>query len=150
MKPQILCAWALALATMAPATWAQPSTETIGHLQNLSGSASVERAGAALPASAGMVLLQGDRIRTGSPGAAGIVLTDDTAISLGSGSELLLNDYAFAPQEGKLALAIKLLKGTFAYVTGQIVKLAPEAAQVQTPTATIAVRGTKLLIEVQE
>ncbi|GAB3356574.1 MULTISPECIES: FecR family protein [Giesbergeria] len=146
-----LCTWVLALAAVTPAAMAQqPATNTIGHLQNLSGSATVDRAGTPLPAAAGMVLLQGDRIRTGRPGAAGIVLTDDTSISLGSGSELLLNDYAFAPQEGKFALALKLLKGTFSYVTGQIVKLAPEAAHVQTPTATIAVRGTKLLIEVQE
>ena len=145
-----LCTWVLALAAVTPAAVAQPATETIGHLQNLSGSATVDRAGAALPAAAGMSLLQGDRVRTGRPGAAGIVLTDDTSISLGSGSELLLNDYAFAPQEGKFSLALKLLKGTFSYVTGQIVKLAPDAARVQTPTATIAVRGTKLLIEVQE
>lgn len=145
-----LCMGVLACVAVMPAAFAQPASETIGHLQNLSGSATVDRAGAALPAAAGMPLLQGDRVRTGRPAAAGVVLTDDTTISLGSSSELVLNDYAFAPQEGKFALALKLLKGTFSYVTGQIVKLSPEAARVQTPTATIAVRGTKLLIEVQE
>lgn len=141
---------ALVWVVIAPAVQAQSATATIGHLQNLSGSATVDRAGAALPAAAGMVLLQGDKLRTGRPGAAGVVLTDDTTIALGSGSELVLDNYAFAPQEGKFSLALKLMKGTFSYVTGQIVKLSPEAARVQTPTATIAVRGTKLLIEVQE
>ncbi len=148
-----LSALALVFAAIAPtaqATEAKPLAATIGHVQNLSGSATVDRAGAALPAAAGMVLLQGDKVRTGRPGAAGVVLTDDTTIALGSGSELVLDDYAFAPQEGKFALALKLMKGTFSYVTGQIVKLSPESARVQTPSATIAVRGTKLLIEVAE
>jgi len=42
-----------------------------------------------------------------------------------------------------------MIKGTFSYITGQIVKLAPDTAQVHTPDATIAVRGTKLLIQVE-
>ena len=83
-------------------------------------------------------------------GAVGIVLTDDTSISLGSGSELSLNDYAFDPKESKFALAIRMIKGTFSYISGQIVKLAPDSAQLHTPDATIAVRGTKLLIQIKE
>ncbi|MBY0411605.1 MAG: FecR family protein, partial [Burkholderiaceae bacterium] len=95
-------------------------------------------------------LYKGDVIRTGKPGAAGIVLTDDTTISMGSGSEISMNDYVFQPKDGKFSLAIKMVKGTFAYVTGQIVKLSPESAQVQTPDATIAVRGTKILVQISE
>ena len=78
------------------------------------------------------------------------MLTDDTSISQGSGSELSLDDYAFEPKEGKFALVLRMIKGTFSYITGQIVKLAPESARVHTPDATIAVRGTKLLIQIQE
>lgn len=135
-----------AMAAMA----ARESSDIIGHVQHLTGTASIVRDSAVIPLAAGAALYQGDVVRTGKPGAAGVVLTDDTTISLGSGSEIILNDYVFQPKDGKFALVLKMVKGTFAYVTGQIVKLSPESAQVQTPDATIAVRGTKLLIQIEE
>lgn len=146
-------AFLLAMLVCVPAMAANETSKTsdiIGHVQHLTGSASVVRGGAAVPITAGAPLYQGDVLRTGKPGAVGVVLTDDTTISMGSGSEMALSDYAFVPKDGKFALALKLIKGSFAYVTGQIVKLSPESAQVHTPDATIAVRGTKLLIQIDE
>ncbi len=94
---------------------AEPAAETIGHIQTLHGQAFIQRAGTTLPASVGAELRKDDRVRTGKPAAVGIVLTDDTSISLGSNSELALNDYAFEPKQSKFALSLKLIKGTFAY-----------------------------------
>ena len=142
-------AFLIAVLVSAPAIAQQPD-ETVGHIRNCEGLASIQRGGTTLPGAAGAPLYRGDLIRTGKPGAVGIVLTDDTTISLGSSSELFLNDYAFEPKEAKFALALRMMKGTFSYITGQIVKLAPDTARVQTPDATIAVRGTKLLIEIKE
>ena len=142
-------AFLIALLVSAPAIAQQPA-EMIGHIQNIEGVTSIQRGGITLPGAAGAALYRGDLIRTGKPGALGIVLTDDTAISLGSGSELSLSDYAFDPKEGKFALVIRMIKGTFSYITGQIVKLAPDTAHVETPDATLAVRGTKLLIQIKE
>lgn len=124
--------------------------ETIGHIQTLQGSASIQRGDAVLPGAVGAAIHSGDRVRTGKPGAVGIVLIDDTSISLGSGSELSFKDYAFDPKEGRFSLVMQMMKGTFAYLSGLIGKLAPNAIQLQLPDATIAVRGTKLLIEIQE
>lgn len=129
---------------------ASQSTDKIGHIQNLQGTASILRDGRVSAGVVGSALYRGDLVRTGKPGAVGIVLTDDTSISLGSGSELSLNDYAFEPKESKFALGLRMIKGTFSYISGQIVKLAPGSAQLHTPDATIAVRGTKLLIEIKE
>lgn len=145
----VSCVFIIAMLCCGPAL-ANQSIDKIGHIQNLEGTATIVRDGAALAGAAGTALYRGDLVRTGKPGAVGIVLTDDTSISLGSGSELSLNDYAFEPKESKFALAIRMVKGTFSYISGQIVKLAPGSAQLQTPDATIAVRGTKLLIEIKE
>jgi hypothetical protein len=134
----------------AVSAFAQQAPAPIGHIQNMAGAVSVQRGASTLPALAGMPLLLGDRILTGKPGSAGIVLTDETTISLGSSSTLALDEYAFDPNKGKFALAMKMLKGTFSYITGQIGKLAPDTVKVRTPDATIATRGTKLLIEVKE
>lgn len=129
---------------------AREPSDVIGHIQQLTGTASIVRDNAIVAVAAGAALYRGDVVRTGKPGAAGVVLTDDTTISLGSGSEIALNDYTFQPKEGKFGLALKMVKGSFAYVTGQIVKLAPDSAHIQTPDATIAVRGTKLLIQIED
>lgn len=145
----IFSAFLIAMLFVEPAFAAQ-SADKIGYIQNLEGKAFILRDGASLAAAAGTALYRGDLIRTGKPGAVGIVLTDDTSISLGSGSELSLNDYAFDPRDNKFALVVRMVKGTFSYISGQIAKLAPQSAQLHTPDATIAVRGTKLLIQLKE
>ena len=149
MKKQA-CSFVLAALLCIPAMAARESNDVIGHVQHLTGTASVVRDSAVVALTAGAALHRGDVLRTGKPGAAGVVLTDDTTISLGSGSEIALNDYVFQPKDGKFALVLNMVKGTFAYVTGQIVKLSPESARVQTPDATIAVRGTKILVQIAE
>jgi hypothetical protein len=142
-------AFLIAVLFAEPALASQFS-DKIGHVRNIEGAAFILRDGATLAGVTGAALYRGDLVRTGKPGAVGIVLTDDTSISLGSGSELSLNDYAFEPKESKFALGIRMIKGTFSFISGQIIKLAPESAQLHTPDATIAVRGTKLLIEIKE
>jgi hypothetical protein len=138
-----------ALLLMAAPVLAETS-EVIGQIRTLKGSALVERNDIVLPAAVGMALHRGDLIRTGTPGAAGIVLTDDTTLSLGSGSELVMKDYAFDPKEGRFASVMRMVKGSLVYISGMIARLAPHTIEVQTPDAAIAVRGTKLLVEVRE
>jgi hypothetical protein len=125
------------------------TTDVIGHIQTLKGSATVQRREALLPAAIGVPLQHGDVIRTGTPGAVGIVLNDDTTIALGPDSEFELKDYAFDPRQGNFACVMRIVKGSLVYLSGLIGKLAPQTIQVQTPDATIAVRGTKMLIEVK-
>jgi len=45
---------------------------------------------------------------------------------------------------------MKMAKGTFSYLSGLIAKLAPDSVKLLIPDATIAVRGTKLLVDVQQ
>ena len=124
--------------------------DTIGQIQTVQGSAAIIRGTATVPVTVGTPLLRGDVVRTAKPGAVGIILTDDTTISVGPNSELSLKDYTFAPKDSKFSLVVRMAKGTFVYLSGLIGKLAPNSVQLLIPNATIAVRGTKLLIEVQE
>jgi hypothetical protein len=133
----------------ASATYAFPA-DAIGQIQTLTGSATIIRGQQTIPAAVGTALYLGDLVRTGKPGAIGIVLTDDTTISLGPNSELSLTDYSFDPKQGKFSLIARMIKGTFVYLSGLIGKLAPNAIKLLIPDATISVRGTKLLIEVQQ
>jgi hypothetical protein len=124
--------------------------DAIGQVQAVQGTATILRGKITLPIKLGTALLKGDLVRTAKPGAVGIILTDDTTISLGPNSELSLKEYTFAPKDGKFALVARMVKGTFVYLSGLIGKLSPNSVQLLIPDATIAVRGTKLLIEIQE
>ncbi len=146
MKILVSVFFLMIIATTAMAQ--QP--EKIGKIRTLEGSALIQREGITLAAAVGVAIYRGDLIRTGKPGAVSIVLIDDTTISLGTGSELSIIEYAFEPKEGKFALDMRMAKGTFSYISGLIAKLAPNTIQLQIPDATIAVRGTKLLIEIKE
>jgi hypothetical protein len=123
--------------------------EVIGHIHSLNGTVSILRAKATLPGAVGTPLNSIDIIRTGKPGAVGIVLTDGTTFSLGPNSELAIKDYAFNPKENKFSLVVRMAKGTFVYLSGLIGKLSPNAVKLDIPDATIGVRGTKLLVDVQ-
>jgi len=138
----------LFLFAAAP-SFAAPA-EVIGHVQTLKGGASFLRGTVTQPAVVGGAVYRGDVVRTAKDGSLGIVLTDDTTLSLGPNSELAIKDYAFDPKEGKFALLARMAKGTFVYLSGLIAKLAPNSIHLEIPDATIAVRGTRLLVEVQE
>jgi hypothetical protein len=126
--------------------WAETGAG-IGHVQTLRGSASILRGTEVVVVAAGMAIQRQDVIRTAPDSAVGIVLLDDTTISLGADSELVLAECTFEPKEGRLGLVMRMIKGTFSYVSGMIGKLAPDSVRLEIPDGTIAVRGTKLLVE---
>lgn len=125
-------------------------SNAIGHIQTLKGAVSIQRGSSTLSASVGTPLLCSDTIRTGKASSAGIVMADDSTLSLGANSELVLKDYTFNPKEGKFSFVTQMAKGTFSYLSGIIGKLAPDSIRMEMPEATIAVRGTKLLVSVEE
>ena len=121
----------------------------IAVVQKVSGTATVVRQGRAIPAKIGLDVYQYDTLRTGRDGAIGVLFTDDTSLSLGPESMLVIDEFVFAPRQGKYSIAVRMLKGTFAYVSGLISKLAPESAHIETPTSSIGIRGTKFVARVE-
>lgn len=147
MKTSIL-GLLLILLTISPAAALQP--KVIGHIQTLKGAASILRGNNNLPAAVGAPLYSGDAIKTAKTGSVGIVLADDSTISLGPDSEIAIKDYLFNPKEGKFSFVTRIAKGTFAYLSGIIGKLSPNSIRMEIPDASITVRGTRLLIKVEE
>ena len=79
----------------------------------------------------------------------GVVFNDDTSLSLGPKSILVIDEFVFAPKQGKFSMVIRMVKGTAAYLSGLISKLAPESAHFETPSASIGFRGTQCLVKVE-
>jgi hypothetical protein len=71
-------------------------------------------------------------------------------MSFGPDTEFVVDEYLYAPVQGKLRLGSKLAKGSLNYVSGVIAKLQPDAVTVRTPSGTIGVRGTQFVVKVEE
>ncbi len=142
---------AMLLAIVAVPMRGRADTDgTIGVVRNSAGPATVTRGGKVLPATAGTLLRLGDTLGTGPDGSLGVILRDDSSLSVGPSSSLVLRDFLFSPSEGKFALLVRLSKGTMAYLSGLIGKLAPEKARFEIPTATIGIRGTHFVVRAEE
>jgi hypothetical protein len=112
------------------------------------GAASIVRQGRSLEAVIGLEILEGDTLRTGPDGSVGVIFRDDTVLSLGPESVLVVDEFVFAPRQGKFSIVLRMLKGTAGYLSGLISKLAPESAHFETPTASIGIRGTRFVVRV--
>jgi hypothetical protein len=139
----------LALSLLAASVWAADG-ETIGSIKNLRGQATVVRNQQSLPAQVGLKLIKSDILKTGSNSSIGVILRDDTLLSLGPNSEIALADFAFSPNEGRLSLVTRMTKGTAAYLTGQIGRLSPQSVRFETPVATIGIRGTMFAVKIED
>lgn len=124
------------------------STDHIGIVKTMAGEVLVDRVGQSIKAEPNLKLYETDVIQTGATGKAGLILEDDTVISLGSNSSLALKSFQFQPNEKKLSLITRIYRGTASFLSGQIAKLAPSLVRIETPHATVGVRGTHVLIKV--
>ncbi|MRD46230.1 hypothetical protein GHT07_02990 [Caenimonas koreensis DSM 17982] len=90
----------------------------------------------------GLPLREGDRLTTSDGASAIIKLEDGTRMTVRPNSELVLTQYHFKENAPDNSMLMQLVRGGFRAVTGLISKNAPNAAKVQTNTATIGIRGT--------
>jgi hypothetical protein len=127
--------------------FASPKIATV---QKVSGTATVVRQGQTISATVGLEIWESDTLRTGPNGSMGVVFNDDTLLSLGPGSVLVVDKFLFAPRQGKFSIVLRMIKGTAVYLSGLISRLAPESAYFETPTASIGIRGTKFVVKVEE
>ena len=117
--------------------------EPIGTVETIEGSVEVTCAdGSKVTLRVGDAVFQGDVIETGDGGAVGIIFADESAFSLGEDGLMVLDEMMYDPgaQEGEST--ISLLQGAFTFVSGQIAKTGVDAMVIETPTATIGIRGS--------
>jgi hypothetical protein len=123
--------------------------ETVaGVVKKKVGTVEIVRDGKALPVAIGSRLQAGDVIKTAQNSGVGVMLKDETRMSLGANSQMELEKFSFDANTYAGGLLVKVNKGTFAMVSGLLAKSNPTAAQVKTPTATTTVRGSSFAVEV--
>lgn len=124
------------------------SIDAVGFVKSMDGEVLIVNGEKTLQAARNMEFDRGDSIRTGTGGRVGLMFQDGTVVSLGPDSEIAVEEFLFDPAAQKLSFVVRMLKGTFSFITGQIAKLAPEKVRLETPEATLGVRGTKFAVAV--
>lgn len=90
-----------------------------------------------------------DTVKT-QQGKIGITFEDKTKVQLTENSRLVIDDFVYDPKKSTGKLAVKVAMGTVRYASGQIAKNSPQNVAVNTPSATISVRGTDFTATVDE
>jgi len=91
-----------------------------------------------------------DLVQTGA-GVVGITFEDNTQVRVTENSKLVIDDFVYDPnKKGAGKLALKVTMGTVRYASGNIAHENNKNVSINTPTASVAVRGTAFTMTVDE
>lgn len=124
--------------------------EAAAVVKSVSGEARLIKNGVERAAQKGDKIEVKDKIKTLKNSNLSLIFSDNTVVTVGQNSEFSVDEYLFEPSEKKGRFGGNLQKGSLACVTGLIAKMNPESMKMQAKTATMGIRGTYFLIEVEE
>ena len=90
----------------------------------------------------GLEFRQGDTLSTAAGSTAIVRMQDGTRMTLRPGTDLVVQQFQYRADAANNSMVLQLFTGGLRAITGLISKNAPEAAKLQTKTATIGIRGT--------
>lgn len=90
----------------------------------------------------GLQFQEGDTLSTAQGSTAIVQLRDGTRMTLRPGTDLLVQRFQYQEGAANNSLLMQLFSGGLRAITGLVSKNAPDAARLQTRTATIGIRGT--------
>ena len=139
-------AWTLLLLWL----FSTAAVADIGSVFELSGAAVIKRGKEVITVTKDVLVKTNDKVETKN-GVANIRFKDGTTVKVTENSSLVIDDFVYDPKNaagGKLSL--KAASGTVRYVSGNIAHNNPNSVKINTPTASIAVRGTDFVMAVDE
>ncbi|MEI8157843.1 MAG: FecR domain-containing protein [Burkholderiales bacterium] len=158
MPPMDINDWWLAAAAAAATGFVAPSATAATEVGKQVGVVTSVRAGVVSATNERVVYIGnsvafGERFKTDSTGIIHMLFMDQSSMTLGPNSELIIDEFAFHPEERRGNIAVNLIKGSLRVVGGFISKLTSpkgtNSALVRTATATIGIRGGISIVETQ-
>lgn len=137
---------ALFLASLVLASSVQAE---IGSVTEFSGTAIIKRGKDTVTVAKGTLVEMNDKVETKN-GKVKITFKDNTTVNVTESSALVIDDFVYDPKSGSGKLNLKAAAGTVRYASGNIAHNNPNAVNIKTPTAAIAVRGTDFVMAVNE
>jgi hypothetical protein len=149
-------AWGQTGAVQPPAAL---DVKPIGKILEATGSATIEHTSgvvlqANLPASGpgqakvDDLVYQGDVVQTAADGALSITFIDGTSFKISSNARMELNELVYDPKSNSNSMLFSLDKGAFTFLAGMVAKTGN--MKVDTPVATMGIRGTAPHVEIAD
>jgi len=131
----------------------------IGKILKTTGSVFLEHTGAvivqaSLPANGngqakvGDAVYEGDVIKTGANSTANLAFADGTSFNISQNAQMELNEFVYSPNGKSNSTVYNLTKGAFTFIAGEVAHTG--SMKVETPLATMGIRGTAPHVEILE
>ena len=144
--------WVVFLGILLSGTVFLPGTvfgqSHVAVVKSLTGKVNIHREEKTRPARVGERLDTGDLMVTSTRGYCGIMFTDGTVITLGPETRFRITTYVFSPETATYDFLFYLERGEAIYNSGKISNLSPESVKLNTPKATVGIRGTRFIVKV--
>lgn len=122
--------------------------EAAGVVEKIRGEASRQQGGEMVGIVTGGSVYVGDMLSTSTGGRLRIRFLDDSVLTLGEDARMLIDEVVYTPagrEPEAGAQALKFVQGVFQYVSGKIGHGVPDRVALNTPVATIGIRGTRVI-----
>ena len=139
----------LATATLLLSTSPINSAAPVGRVTEQTGPTEILRNKKSVESSINTAVEMQDTVTTAKSRVT-LSFEDKTTVKITEQSKLVIDDFVYDASKGTGKLAMRVALGTARYASGQIAKNNPQAVNVRTPTATVAVRGTDFSMTVDE
>ena len=138
---------------LAPGEYSQAEgslgVQPIGNIETIEGTVSATRPGGVqVVLGEGDAVFQGDVIETATGATVNIVFVDDSTFAMDEDGRMVLDELIYDPGTNEGSLVFSVVQGLFSFVSGEIARSGPEAMQVNTPVASLGIRGTQVAVKV--
>jgi FecR protein len=131
----------------AASSSAAPADEPIGNVATLTGSATVTRNNqSAVPLQLKDDIYLNDVLQTAANSTLGITFNDETTFNLTANATITVDDFIYENGGKQNSALFNVVKGTVAFVASDVARSGD--MKITTPTATLGIRGTTGLVEV--
>lgn len=120
------------------------SAETVGRTSALVPQATQQAGGAPATLNLNDPVLRNAVLETAKGGALEVTFADNSKLSMGEGSQAVVDEFTYAGPGSPSSQSMKMTKGLFRFVSGAVQK---DKVKLETPAVTIGIRGTVLRIK---
>ncbi len=119
------------------------ASEEVGKNAAVKGDVTIKTPGqAAKQALIGQPVFLDDLVNSAHLSSLQVLLLDETVFTVGPDCELVIDKFVYDPNAKTGSLAAKVSKGAFRFMSGNISKSNPKNVNIETPVASMGIRGT--------
>ncbi|MGA7279871.1 MAG: FecR domain-containing protein, partial [Desulfocapsaceae bacterium] len=116
--------------------------QIVGKIVAITGNATLKHNGETIQLSLDSPVFKGATLKTGPDSHVEVRFIDDTMLSQSEKTEISIDNYVYDQPDSAPALLLKLGEGTLRSITGKIAEENPESFRLESPLASIGIRGT--------